>query len=322
MAATSYARAEPRPSGSGDGVTAGDHSSDEAPDQAYVQVSNGPADDVPDRASSRPGSRGGRRAHRWVPFRSWRRWVSPLVLLVAWQLASSFGIVSAQKVPSPTTVWDTAVHLVTTDSPAYGTLQAGMAASLERMAIGFSVGGAIALVLAVVAGLSRLGENAVDPPMQMLRTLPLFGLVPVFIVWFGIGQLPKVILIALAAAIPLYLNTFAGIRSVDARLVELGEALRLKRTEQLRYIVFPGALPQALVGLRQSLGVAWLALVVAEQLNVSNGLGFMINQATQFLQNNVIFVALLVYTILGLLTDAVVRLLERKALAWRRTLLS
>lgn len=264
----------------------------------------------------------GRRRPRLLSFRSWRRWLSPVAIVVCWQLASFLGLVSAQKLPSPATVWSTAVHLVMTNSAAYGTLQAGMAASLERMAIGFSFGGAAAVVLAVVAGLSHLGENIVDPPMQMLRTLPLFGLVPVFIVWFGIGQLPKVVLIALAAAVPLYLNTFAGIRSVDAKLVELGQVLRLKRSERLRYVVFPGALPQVLVGLRQSLGVAWLALVVAEQLNVSNGLGFMINQATQFLQNNVIFVALAVYTILGLLTDALVRLLERRALAWRRTLLS
>jgi sulfonate transport system permease protein len=197
-----------------------------------------------------------------------------------------------------------------------------MLASLQRMAIGFGVGASVALILAVVAGLSRLGEYAVDPPMQMLRTLPLFGLVPVFIVWFGIGQLPKVLLIALAASIPLYLNAFAGIRSVDSRLAELGQVLGLKRRELLRHVVFPGALPQALVGLRQSLGVAWLALVVAEQLNVSNGLGFMINQATQFLQQDVIFVALLVYTVLGLLTDALVRAVERRALVWRRTLLS
>ena len=257
-------------------------------------------------------------------FRSsgWHRWVSPLLLLALWQLASSAGIVSAQKVPSPATVWSTAVHLVTTDTAAYGTLQGAMAASLERMAIGFSIGAIAAIGLALVAGLSRLGEHALDPPMQMLRTLPLFGLVPVFIVWFGIGQLPKVLLIALAATVPLYLNVYAGIRSVDGRLAELSSVLGLGRVEFVRHVVLPGALPQALVGLRQSLGAAWLALVVAEQLNVSNGLGFMISQATQFLQDNVIFVVLLVYTVLGLLTDALVRQLERRALVWRRGLLS
>ena len=258
---------------------------------------------------------------RWARSPGWRRWVSPLVLLALWQLATSTGMVSTQKVPSPATVWTTTVHLVTTDTAAYGTLQGGMAASLQRMAIGFSIGAVAAVVLAVAAGLSRFGENAVDPPMQMLRTLPLFGLVPVFIVWFGIGQLPKVLLIALAATVPLYLNVYAGIRSVDARLGELGRVLGLGRFEFIRHVVLPGALPQSLVGLRQSLGAAWLALVVAEQLNVSNGLGFMISQATQFLQDNVIFVVLLVYTVLGLLTDALVRLLERRALAWRRGLL-
>ena len=255
---------------------------------------------------------------RWLPPRGWKRLLSPLAVLVLWQLVSTFGIVSAQKLPPPTKIWSTALSLITTNSAAYGTLQGAMVVSLERMALGFAFGATVAVALAIIAGLSTLGENSVDPLMQMLRTLPLFGLIPVFIVWFGIGQLPKVLLIALGAAIPLYLNTFAGIRSVDAKLAELGQVLQLRKSELIRHIVLPGALPQALVGLRQSLGVAWLALVVAEQLNANAGLGFMLSQATQFLQNNVIFVVLLVYSVLGLLTDALVRLLERRTLAWRR----
>ena len=253
--------------------------------------------------------------------RAWYRLVSPLAVLVIWQLVSSSGLVSEQKLPSPSTVLHTAITLITTNSAAYGTLQGAMAVSLERVAIGFVLGGSAGLVLAVIAGLGRLGENAVDPLLQMLRTLPLFGLIPVFIVWFGIGELPKVLLIALGAAIPLYLNTFAGIRNVDAKLAEAGQSLGLTRTEMIRHIILPGALPQMLVGLRQSLGVAWLALVVAEQINANAGLGFMISQATQFLRNDVIFVALLVYCLLGLITDALVRLLEGRALAWRRGLL-
>jgi len=253
---------------------------------------------------------------------AWARLVSPLAVVLLWQLVSSAGLVSAQKLPPPVTVWRTAVSLVTTDSPAYGTLQDAMLVSLQRMAIGFAFGAVVAIGLALVAGLSRVGEDAVDPLMQILRTLPLFGLIPVFIVWFGIGELPKVILIALGAAIPLYLNTFAGIRGVDARLAEAGRALGLRRTEMIRHVILPGALPQALTGLRQSLGVAWLALVVAEQVNANAGLGFIISQATQFLRNDVILVALAVYAALGLITDALVRLLERKALAWRRGLLS
>jgi sulfonate transport system permease protein len=242
-------------------------------------------------------------------------------VLIIWQLVSSSGLVSEQKLPSPSTVLHTALTLITTNSAAYGTLQGAMVVSLERVAIGFALGGAAGLVLAVIAGLSRLGENSVDPLLQMLRTLPLFGLIPVFIVWFGIGELPKVLLIALGAAIPLYLNTFAGIRNVDAKLAEAGQSLGLTRAEKIRHIILPGALPQMLVGLRQSLGVAWLALVVAEQINANAGLGFMISQATQFLRNDVIFVALLVYCLLGLITDALVRLLERRALTWRRGLL-
>jgi sulfonate transport system permease protein len=280
-----------------------------APPAARIPATAAPAAGTPRRVLRRPASRG------------WHRLIAPAAVVLAWQLASSTGLVSVQKLPPPTAVWRTAVSLVTTDSPAYGTLQGAMLVSLERMAIGFAFGAVAAITLALVAGLSRLGENAVDPLMQILRTLPLFGLIPVFIVWFGIGELPKVILIALGAAIPLYLNTFAGIRSVDARLVEAGQALGLRRSEMIRHVILPGALPQALVGLRQSLGVAWLALVVAEQVNANAGIGFIISQATQFLRNDVILVALAVYAGLGLLTDALVRLLERRALAWRRGLL-
>jgi sulfonate transport system permease protein len=248
-----------------------------------------------------------------------RRLISPVIVLILWQLVSSAGLISASKLPPPTTVWSTAISLITGTSPAYGSLQNNMLVSLERVAIGFACGATVAIIVAVIAGLSRFGENAVDPLMQMLRTLPLFGLIPVFIVWFGIGEMPKLLLIALGAAIPLYLNTFSGIRNVDAKLAELGQVLHLKRRELLGQIVLPGALPQVLVGLRQSLGVAWLALVVAEQFNANAGLGFMISQATQFDRNDVIFVALLVYCILGLLTDALVRLFERRALSWRRS---
>jgi sulfonate transport system permease protein len=272
--------------------------------------------------ASRAGSRSDRTAVVRRRSSGWLRLISPLALLVIWQLVSVVGLVSARKLPPPTRVISTAATLITTDSPAYGTLQHALLASLGRVLAGFALGASAALALALVAGLSRRGEHAVDPLMQMVRTVPLFGLVPVFIVWFGIGQLPKLLLIALGAAIPLYLNTFAGIRGVDGKLAELGPVLGLSRWQQIRNIILPGALPLILVGLRQSLGVAWLSLVVAEQLNTNSGLGFMINQATQFLQNDVIFVVLLVYTILGLITDWLVRRLERRALVWRRGLLA
>ena len=263
-----------------------------------------------------------RRARRLTSSAGLLRLISPVAVLILWQAVSEAGLISRQKLPPPTEIWQTAISLITTSSPAYGTLQGAMLISLERVAIGFAAGALAGLAVALAAGLSRLGEFTIDPLMQMLRTLPLFGLIPVFIVWFGIGETPKLTLIAIGAAIPLYLNTFSGIRNVDARLGELGQVLHLSKTELIRDIVLPGALPQVLVGLRQSLGVAWLALVVAEQVNANAGLGFMISQATQFLRNDVIFVALLVYCALGLLTDALVRLLERRALAWRRGFLA
>jgi sulfonate transport system permease protein len=271
-------------------------------------------------AAAAPPAR--RRARRLTSSAGLLRLASPVAVLILWQAVSEAGLISRQKLPPPTEIWQTAISLITTSSPAYGTLQGAMLISLERVAIGFAAGALAGLAIAIAAGLSRLGESTIDPLMQMLRTLPLFGLIPVFIVWFGIGETPKLTLIAIGAAIPLYLNTFSGIRNVDARLGELGQVLHLSKTELIRDIVLPGALPQVLVGLRQSLGVAWLALVVAEQVNASAGLGFMISQATQFLRNDVIFVALLVYCALGLLTDALVRLLERRALTWRRGFLA
>jgi sulfonate transport system permease protein len=284
----------------------------------------GPAGRPGRRAGGGPAGAGDAAAARSLPRRlarstALRRLISPVAVLAIWQFVSSAGIISADKLPPPTQVWTTAVSLVTSSSPAYGSLQGNLLASLERVAVGFTCGAVVAIILAVTAGLSRLGENTVDPLMQMLRTLPLFGLIPVFIVWFGIGQLPKILLIAIGAGIPLYLNTFSGIRNVDAKLGELGQVLQLRRRELIGQIVLPGALPQVLVGLRQSLAVAWLALVVAEQFNTSAGLGFMISQGTQFDRNDVIFVALLIYCILGLLTDSLVRLAERRALSWRRS---
>jgi sulfonate transport system permease protein len=152
----------------------------------------------------------------------------------------------------------------------------------------------------------------------MLRTLPFLGLIPLFILWFGIGEEPKIILVALGVAFPLYLNVHSGIRNVDDQLVEAATALGFTRFERLWHVILPAAVPQALVGLRQSLGIAWLALIVGETVNADAGLGYLINNAREFLRTDVIVVGLIVYAVLGLVTDALVRLLERRALRWRQ----
>ncbi len=246
------------------------------------------------------------------------RLISPVVVVGLWQAASSTGILPASKLVSPASIAHTAYTLVISSSPTYGTLQGSLLVSCERWAVGFVIGVVVAVLLAVVTGLSRIGETVADPILQALRSVPLLGLIPLFIVWFGIGELPKVLFVMLSALFPMYINTFAGIRGVDSKLGELGQVLGLRRSEMIRHIVLPGALPQALTGLQLSVIASMLALVVGEQINATSGLGFMITQAQQFLNNSVIMVALIVYAILGLLLNGAVRLLERKALAWRR----
>jgi sulfonate transport system permease protein len=260
-----------------------------------------------------PRRRRGRRPRQGSARLAWaRRWVSPTAILLAWQVLSSTGTLPEDILASPLQILSTAAELL-----ADGTLQSATVTSITRVVSGFLIGALAGLILATVAGLSRVGEDAVDPPMQMLRTLPHFGLIPLFIVWMGIGETPKIALIAMGVAFPLYLNTFAGIRSVDRKLLEAAHTLNLTHRQRLRHVVIPGALPQALVGLRQSLGVAWLSLIVAETVSADAGLGYLINDAREFLKTDVIVVGLAVYSLLGLLTDSLVRIIERKALAWR-----
>ena len=257
------------------------------------------------------------RARRTWQFAGLRRTVSPLVLLLAWEALSRAGVISPRTIAAPSSIVASAWELTAT-----GDLPFDLAISLARVAAGFAIGAALGVVLAVVAGLSRLGEDALDAPMQMLRTLPHLALVPLFILWFGIGELPKVALVTLGALFPVYLNLFAGIRGVDPKLLEAGRVFGLGRMALIRRIVLPGALPSLLTGLRYALGVSWLTLVVAEQINASSGIGHMINDARDFLRTDIIVVGLLVYALLGLGADALVRAIERRALRWRPTLIS
>lgn len=240
------------------------------------------------------------------------RWISPLAILVLWQLASSTGLLPADKLSSPWTVLQSGIELAQT-----GELGEAFVVSLRRVAIGFVLGAAIGLVLGAVSGLSKWGQALVDPPVQMLRTLPFLGLIPLFILWFGIGEEPKIALVTLGVAFPLYLNVHSGIRNTEPQLIEATTVLGFTRTERFWHVVLPSAIPQTLVGVRQSLGIAWLSLIVGEQVNAEAGLGYLINNAREFLRTDVIVVGLVVYAILGLVTDALVRLLEKRALAWR-----
>ncbi len=274
-------------------------------------TSTAPAVGLSPAGDPAPGTPRGRRRRRRGAA-TLRRAISPLVLLALWQLASATGVLPEDKLAPPVQIFQAMAQ-----EWHKGTLQAATGISLQRVVIGFTIGASVALVLAAVAGLSRIGDDVVDPPMQMLRTVPHFGLLPLLVLWLGIDEEPKDALIALGVAFPLYVNTVAGIRGVDPRFIDAARALGLSWWGRIRHVVIPGALPSMLVGLRLSLGVAWLSLIVAEQINASSGIGYLVSDAASFGRTDVVVGGLLVYSVLGLLTDALVRSIERKALAWR-----
>lgn len=240
------------------------------------------------------------------------RWISPALVLVAWQVVSGAGVVSPRKLPTLPTVWQAAVEVAHN-----GQLGDGLVVSLRRMLIGFVAGAVVGAALGVFAGLLRWGDASVDPVMQMIRNVPLFGLTPLLILWFGINELPKLVLISLAAALPIYVNVHAGIRDADSGLVEATTVLGYSRWLRLRHVVLPGAASYTLVGVRLGVASSWLALVVAETIAADSGIGYMINNARDFLRTDIVVVGLLVYALVGLLMDTLVRLIERWVLRWR-----
>lgn len=277
-----------------------------------------PADYGGGRGPGDPSTRGrtGLRTD-WTPLPSELRWLSLLALIVVWQLFSVTGVLPERTLAAPSQIVSNAYDLI-----AHGGLLDALWASLRRALLGFVLGAAVAISAGLAVGFSRIADTTIDPLMQMLRTIPLFGLVPLFIIWFGIGELPKILLVALGVAIPLYLNLVGALRSVDADLYDVADTLRLTPRERLRHVILPGALPGTLIGLRQALGFAWLALIVAEQVNASSGLGYLINNARDVQETDTVVVGLIAYAILGLLTDAIVRRLERRALRWREEVAS
>jgi sulfonate transport system permease protein len=241
-----------------------------------------------------------------------RKLVGLVAVVAVWQFLAAHGALGSQT-PTPGEVAAAGLDLLRS-----GVLLDNLAVSVTRVVKGLAIGLSAGLALGLLAGFSKVGEDLVDAPVQALRMLPGVALAPIFLIWFGLGDLSKVALIAFAPTFPLYLNVLGGIRGVDDRLVESARSCGVGTWGLIRRVILPGALPQILVGLRQSLGVAWIVLVVAEQTATSAGLGVIINDAKEFLQIDVMFVVVVVYALLGLATDALVRLLERRLLAWRR----
>ena len=240
------------------------------------------------------------------------RLISPLVLLALWQLLSVTGVIPADKLSPPSQVLAAAK-----ETWADGSLTAALPVSLERVAYGLALGVGVAVVLGLLVGFFRVADLAIDPPLQMLRAVPFLGLIPLFVVWFGIGEQPKIFMIALGVMFPLYLNLVSGIQGVDPKLIEAGRSLGLGSLGLARTVVLPGALPSALTGFRMSLSIAWLSLIVAEQINADAGLGYLVMNARTYMRNDIIVLGLVIYAFLGLTTDWIVRGLENYLLRWR-----
>lgn len=241
--------------------------------------------------------------------------IGPVLLLVVWIVASATGLLDPKTLSAPWTVVTTAGELI-----GDGRLQSNLWTSVQRALIGGVIGVVLGLVLALVAGLSRIGEALIDGPVQIKRSIPTLALMPLAILWLGIGEEMKILLIALSVFVPVYINTYSALRGIDARYVELAETLDLSRAQFIRRIALPGALPGFFTGLRLSVTIAWLALVVVEQVNASSGIGYLMYQARNYGLTEIIIVGLVVYAILGFGSDLLVRAAERKALAWRRTI--
>jgi sulfonate transport system permease protein len=241
--------------------------------------------------------------------------IGPLAALVLWQVSSSTGLLPPQQLASPWTAVTTGWEMFTS-----GELLPHLAASAKRAYLGLALGTVLGLGLALASGLSRAGEASIDSLVQVKRAIPTLALLPLLVLWLGISEEMKIITIALAVMLPVYIHTHNGLRSIDGRYAELAETVDISRAEFIRTVVLPGAMPGFLLGMRFAVTTALLSLVVVEQINSTSGIGYMITLASHYGQTEVIVVGLVVYALLGLAADGFVRLIERKALAWRRTL--
>ena len=238
-------------------------------------------------------------------------WIVPVLLIAVWQVAAQTGWLSSRILPEP---WAVAKAFATLG--ASGELWTHLKVSLWRAIASFAVGGGLGLLLGLLTGSFKTAETLLDTTLQMVRNIPALALIPLVILWFGIDEMSKLFLVSLGVFFPVYLNTFHGIRSVDQGLVEMARSYGVSGFTLYRDVILPAALPSILVGVRFSLGLVWVLLIVAETISAQSGIGYMTMNAREFLQTDVVLVGILLYALLGKLADLLARSLERYWLRW------
>ncbi|WP_043930349.1 aliphatic sulfonate ABC transporter permease SsuC [Bacillus sp. EB01] len=238
-------------------------------------------------------------------------WVIPTLFLILWQLLGSLGILPKEILPTPFEVIKGTIRLAED-----GSLYEYIWISTKRAFIGFFIGGFIGFILGLINGLIPLASKLLDTSIQMIRTIPHLALIPLVILWFGIGEDAKIFLVALGVAFPIYLNTYHGIRNVDKGLIEMGKVYGLKGFPLFWNILLPGALPSILVGVRYALGIMWMSLIVAETIASDTGIGYMATSAREFMQMDIVILSIILYALLGKLSDVLALGLEKKWLKW------
>ena len=257
------------------------------------------------------GKEGRTAPFRLVPGRALVGWALPLVILVLWETLSRQGVIAPNVLPAPSAVLAAGWTLLLS-----GKLADNIAVSAGRAGAGFLIGGSFGFVLGLANGLSRLSRDVTDTTLQMVRNIPHLALIPLVILWFGIGEEAKLFLVALGVFFPIYVNTLLGIQGIDPQLIEMGRIYGMRPATLFRRVILPGALPSILAGLRYALGIMWLTLIVAETISAQSGLGYMAMQAREFLQIDIVVLSILIYALLGKLADSAARLLERLTLQW------
>jgi sulfonate transport system permease protein len=244
---------------------------------------------------------------RWL-----RGLVIPVLLLIGWEVLSRIGFFPSNLLPAPSavlwTIWEMGIS---------GELFGHVGITLYRVTLGFSIGSAIATVLGALTGYSRLSRDLLDPLVQSLRSVPSLAWVPLFILWMGIYETSKVMLIAVGVFFPVYLNLMSGVQNVDRKLVEVGKVYRLNHFQLIRRVFLPATLPSYLMGLRGGLGLGWMFVAAAEIMGSSQGLGFLLVDGQNTGRPNTILASIVLFAVLGKLTDSVLAWLERWLLRWQ-----